>query len=355
MPKKIGNIFDKIHDFESLYQAHLRARKGKRERKELLIFEQNLEENLIQLQKELKSGQYQTGKYRTFYISEPKKREVMALPYRDRVVQHAIVAAIEPIWEKAFIDHSYACRPQKGTHAGANHAQKCLRATHRAHGKIYALKGDIKKYFASINHKKLKELIAKKIKCQKTLKLCNEIIDSNKQESGIPLGNLTSQLFANIYLHELDQFAKHKLKLKKYSRYMDDFVAISHDKTEMQAARTEIEKYLSQELLLETNTKTGIYPIGKNGGRSIDYLGYRIHPNHRRIRKRAVQRIKKQIKTLLFKQKQGSIPKGRVAASIRSWADYTRHANASTIRTAVIAALKQMCQNYTTKHQAIDP
>ena len=210
MAKTYNNLLPAIYDYGALYAAYKRARRGKRHTAEVVRFEAHLEENLIQLQNELVWGQYRTGPYRHFHVFEPKKRLVAALPFRDRVAQHAMIAAIEPIWEARFHHDSYACRPGKGTHHGADRVQAMLRRVKRKHGRVYALKADVAKYFPSVDHAVLKGLLAKRIACQPTLDLLHEVIDSweDGPGCGIPIGNLTSQLFANIYLHELDRYAK---------------------------------------------------------------------------------------------------------------------------------------------------
>ena len=214
MAKTYNNLFQSIYDFESLHEAYLRARKGKKEHKEVLLFSRDLESHLIELQNELICGNYKTSDYRTFFVYEPKQRLVAALPFRDRVVQHSIVATIEPIWERRFIHDSYACRVGKGTHAGADRAQSYLRAVQRKHGRVFVFQADISKYFPSIDHNVLKRLLAKRIACVRTLKLLFGIIDSweDAPGRGLPIGNLTSQLMANIYLHELDEFVKYQLR-----------------------------------------------------------------------------------------------------------------------------------------------
>jgi len=150
--KTCKNIFPKVYDFDALYKAYYRARLGKRDRPSVQVFEQNLEGNLFDLQNELIWNQYQTSQYHMFHVYEPKLRIVASLPFRDRVLQHALVSAIEPIWESRFIDHSYACRPGCGMHRGADTVQGMMRKVQREHGQVYALKADISKYFASINH-----------------------------------------------------------------------------------------------------------------------------------------------------------------------------------------------------------
>ncbi|MBN2606722.1 MAG: hypothetical protein JXR47_05240 [Thiotrichales bacterium] len=330
------NLYPIIYDFESLYLAYQRARKGKGWRNEILTFKSNLEENLIHIQNELIWKTYQSGSYRHFKIHEPKERDVAALPFRDRVVHHALVDAIQPVFESRFIHHSYACRAGKGTHAGADAAQRMMRIVKRNHGRVYALKADISKYFASIDHDVLLRLIEKRIACQDTLWLIKSIL-STTSSPGIPLGNLTSQLFANIYLDALDQFVKHDLKAQHYARYMDDFVILHHNKTQLHLWLDEIQAFLSKELKLKTNHKTQIFPVHHKSGRGLDFLGYRILPTHRKLRKDSVKRFKTRLKRMQKQYKNGDIDLHQVRQQITSWLAHARHANSIETITKILS------------------
>lgn len=341
MAKTYNNLFPSIYDFESLHAAYLRARKGKRECSDVLLFSRDLESRLIELQNELIWGTYKTGAYRTFFVYEPKQRLVAALPFRDRVVQHSIVATIEPIWERRFIHDSYACRPQKGTHSGANRAQEYLQAVQRQHGRAFALKADISKYFPSIDHVIIKRLLAKRIACQQTLQLIFCIIDSweDAPGRGLPIGNLTSQLLANIYLHELDEFVKYHLRERYYARYMDDIIVIHHDKAHLHRQRKIIEAFLGDRLRLETNRKTQVFPVGLQRGRALDFLGYRIWATHRRLRVGSVRRMRAKLRAFVAAMKAGHLDSGRAQATIRSWVAHTLHADAYRIRKKLLSLL----------------
>jgi retron-type reverse transcriptase len=342
MAKTYNNLFPQVYAFDALHAAYLRARAGKRNMPEVQRFEADLEGNLIALQNELIWGSYRTGTYRTFLVHEPKERLVAALPFRDRVVQHALVASIEPIWERRFIADNYACRPGRGTHRGADRAQALLRQVKREHGKVYVLKGDIAKYFPSIDHSVLKGLLRKRIACQPTLALLEQIIDSADQVHpvagvGLPIGNLTSQLCANIYLHELDEFAKHALREKHYIRYMDDFVIVSHDKAHLHQRLALIETFLATRLRLRTNSKTQVFPVGSFTGRALDFLGYRIWPTHRRVRKSSISRIKRTLRLLQKLYSRHQIQWPRVRQSITSWLEHAKHADAAGLRESVMS------------------
>ena len=221
----LDDIYDEICSYEGLYQSHLEARKGKRYRDDVLVFTDRLEENLIELQNELIWQTYKVGKYRQFYVREPKLRLVMALQYRDRIVQWAIYRQLYPFYDKMFIEDSYACRRGKGSHKAADKLQYWLRQVSRKPGKWYYLKLDISKYFYRVDHLVLLEILSRRIKDPRLFQLLREIINSEDtrfglpagvspdecpeedwlSDVGMPIGNLTSQLFANIYLNELDQ------------------------------------------------------------------------------------------------------------------------------------------------------
>ncbi len=342
--KSYGGMFPAIYDFENLYRAHYKARLGKRTRPSVMLFDKNLEANLIQLQNELIWDEYKTGPYHRFHVLEPKRREIASLPYRDRVVQHSLIAQLEPIWEPLFIDHSYACRTGRGMHRGADVAQHMLRCVSRQYGKLHVLKADISKYFASVNHAVLKAILRKKIRCDRTYNLCAEIIDAGKHPealtpTGMPIGNLTSQLWANIYLHELDKYVKHQVKAQHYVRYMDDFVIAHPDKDWLHDARKKIEAYLMDVLRLKTNSKTQVFPVSKTNGRGLDFLGFHIWPTHRRLRKDSIKRMRRSLKTLQRQYAQGDISLETVRQSVQSWVAHASHADTLGLRESVLAGV----------------
>ena len=333
MPKTYNNLFEQIYQFENLYSAYLKARKNKRYNCDVLEFTANLEENLIALQNQLIYQTYQTSRYHEFYVHDPKTRLVMALPFKDRVIHHALCNIIEPIFEARFISDSYACRVGKGTHAGADRVTEFLRSAQRHWPKVYCLKGDIKQYFPSINHGILKRIIRKKITCPKTLWLLDEIIDSSADPdalnpSGIPIGNLTSQLFANVYMNEFDHYIKEDLTARYYVRYMDDFIILNGDKKQLWAVLEEVQDFLESCLGLQLNGKTGIFPI-KQG---VDFLGYRIWPTHRLLRKSSIRRMKRKLKAFKIKFQNDQITLEKINAAIQSWLGHAKHADSYRIR-----------------------
>lgn len=291
--KTAKNLIDRIGTFANALKAYHKARKCKRYRPEVLEFETNREWNLLRAVSVIKNGTYEPGAYRVFKVWEPKERIIMALPFFDRVVQHMIVNIIEPIFEKRFIFHSYACRKGKGAHEASKTLSRWLYNLEVVQGKkIYAIKGDIHHYFQSISHDILKQEIRRYISDKALLKILDRIIDHNgifPAGVGIPVGNLTSQIFANVYLNKLDQFIKHELKAQYYIRYMDDFIILSEDPAYLRRLLAEIETFLRWELRLELNPKTTIL-AAKNG---INFVGYIHFAGHKKIRKAAMRRLKK--------------------------------------------------------------
>ena len=269
------------------------------------------------------------GEYHYFKVFEPKERQIMALPFYDRVVQHAINNVLEPIFDKRFISQSYACRKGKGMHAASDTLQNWLYEWQKFHTDepLYAIKADIHHYFQSIDHGILKAEIRKVIKDAGVLALLDKIIDHNgnmPEGVGIPVGNLTSQLFANIYLDKLDKYVKHTLGAKQYIRYMDDFIILSPDKDELRRWLADIEVFLRDELRLALNPKTAIL-AAKNG---VDFVGYKHRATHRKVRPDSIKRVKRTIK----KCESGKITKEQLQKSIQSWTGHAGHADSYHLR-----------------------
>ena len=281
------NLMDVVCSWENLVQAYYSARKCKRTRLSVLKFEKNRERNLLALQDELSSGTYRTGKYRSFKIYEPKERDIMSLPFRDRVAQHAIYRVIEPIFDKSFHPGSFACRKGRGTKAALERAARAMRKK----GCEWYLYCDISKFFASIDIAVLKKLIARKIKDERLLAVIGGILDSTRQEKGMPIGNLLSQLFANVYLNELDFHVSHSVKPRGYVRYMDDIIAFFDSKGAAKKARDGIEKFLNRELRMSLNGRTRV-------GRSRDglsFCGALVRINGMRKKRAALNRARRKV------------------------------------------------------------
>ncbi len=324
--KTYKNLFEQVCGYDNLYSAYLKARRGKTKLAEVLKFTYNLESELSNLQYELENHIYETGEYRHFIIFEPKERKISALPFRDRVVHHAVYFVIEPIFEKKFISDSYACRKRKGTHAGVKKLQKFIRKTDDTY---YVLKCDVSKYFYSVNCEILKKVIRKKIADEKLLELLDNIIDS--ADEGIPIGNLTSQLFANIYLNELDEFVKYELKIKYYIRYMDDFILLHESKQKLQKLKEEIRLFLVSIKLTLHPKKANIFPVTLG----VDFLGYRIFNNHRLIRKSTVKRFLKTVKIKIKKYELEDINFNKLMESFNSWEAYLDYGDSYKLKNSL--------------------
>lgn len=323
MAKTYKNLFKPTLTFSSLLDAHFSARKGKRFRRDVIEFEMNLEGNIIELYNELKNKTYTPGEYLEFVIYEPKKRLIKAAPYRDRVIhQWYVKNFIIPIFGKAFIYDSYACIEGKGMHSAAYRVQDYLKAAERKWGEPYILKGDIKSYFFSIDHTILYNIVASKIKDPEVLWL-TKIILGTTEDPGIPVGSYTSQWFANLYLHQLDMFIKHKLKVKMHVRYMDDWVLVFESKEQAKYALEQIKEFTNNELKLELNKKTQIFPV-KNG---VNFCGYKIWSTHMKIRDSSKKRMKRKMKAFQRKYANGEMTLEEIKRSVNSWKGYAKHAD----------------------------
>lgn len=337
MPKTHKNLYSQLLNFELMHESWLKAQKGKRMKSAVLFFERRLECNLFQLIDDLRGVTYRTGDYRSFYVYEPKKREVSCLQdFRDRVLQHAVCSVIEPVFESVFIADSYACRKGKGTHAGMHRAQRMIRAVSRESAKVFALKCDVLKYFANIDHDVLISVLKKKIGDRAMTGLLEDIVRSfGSNNKGLPLGNLTSQLFANIYLNELDQLIKRDFGEKYYIRYMDDFIIFHHDKLHLQQLRIKIEAWLAQNLQLKLNAKTSMFPVSSSKGRPVDFLGYRILKNSRRLRPAAIKSLRKKMRKLHIAYAAGNIGFPEIKQGLASHLAHANHSNSHALLAAI--------------------
>ncbi len=287
-----SEIFHKIISLENLFLAWREFKKGKCKKKDVLEFQLNLEDNLFLLHRQLNDKTYQHYHYTPFYISDPKLRHIHKATVKDRVLHHAIFRILYPIFDKTFIFDSYSCRLNKGTHRAVKRLKRfCLKLSQNNRKTIFALKCDIRKFFDSVDQDILLQLIKKKIKDKDTIWLIEKIISSF--EEGLPLGNVTSQLFANIYLNELDQFIKHKLKIKNYLRYCDDFIILSDDKNYLIGLVEKINDFLNKRLKLNLHLDKIIMRKYRQG---IDFVGYVIRPHCITLRTRTKKRIFKKVK-----------------------------------------------------------
>lgn len=274
--KRFGNLYYRIYDIDNLYLAYTKARKGKGNTYGVIQFEKELDDNISALHEELSEGKYVTSEYQTFIIHDPKKREIYRLPFRDRVVHHAIMNILEDIWTPIFISHTYSCIKGRGIHGVMKHLKKDLKDIQNTK---YCLKMDIRKYYPSIDHLILKNIVRKKIKDKRLLELLDGIIDS---APGIPIGNYLSQFFANLYLSYFDHWLKEERRIKYYYRYADDMVILASNKEKLHSLLGDVKSYLHNNLHLDLKDNYQIFPVDNRG---IDFVGYVFFHTHILMRK----------------------------------------------------------------------
>jgi retron-type reverse transcriptase len=332
--KTYKNLFSQIFAFDNLYRAATQAAKGKREKFGVMEFFLNLEANLFQLQNELSFGDYRPGAYRSFFIYDPKPRLISAAPFRDRVVHHALMNVIEPILERGLIFDTYANRIGKGTHKAIRRFQQYLQQYR------FVLKCDIKKYFPSIDHLILKSLIRELIGDPLVLWLTDVVIDHSNQQvevldyfpgddlftplerrKGLPIGNLTSQNFANYFLSPMDHFVKEVLKCRAYLRYVDDSALFSNDKRQLWRWLDEIIRFLAAFRLKLNLDHCMIFPssVGER------FLGQVVFPTHRRLTGENARKFKSRL------GKWRDHPPENVKQRVASWLGHARQADTKAL------------------------
>ena len=343
-------IWEKITSFENLLLAFRKAAKGRRSRASVAEFDLNLAENLLALQRELKEGRYEPGGYISFYIHDPKKRLISAAPFRDRVVHHALVNFIEPIFERKFIFDTYANRKDKGTHKALDRATQFMRRFE------YVLPMDIRQYFPSIDHQALEGNLFQTIKEPRTQNLCRQIIASGEgvlheeyemvffpndtlfaanRPRGLPIGNLTSQYFANIYLNPLDHFIKRELKCKGYLRYVDDMLLFANSKKELHLWRNEIISFL--ENLRLTIHQNSAQPRPVHIG--VPFLGFQVFSEYRRLKRRKAVHARRRLKALAAQYCAGEIDEEKVNASVQAWIAHAEHGDTWGLRENILSQI----------------
>lgn len=288
-------MYSQIASKENLFQSWREFRRGKRKKIDVQNFERNLEDNLFLLHLELKNKTYRHFHYTSFYITDPKVRHIHKAEVRDRIVHHAIYRILYPLFDKSFIFDSYSCRNKKGTHKAVNRLENFIRKDSiNYQNPCLVLKCDIRKFFDSVDHQTLLEILKKKIYDADILWLLEKIIESFHLEKGkgIPIGNLTSQLFANIYLSELDYFIKQKLGVRYYLRYCDDLIIIKNKISNYNAIVSILQSYLKK--CLKVNLHPNKIKLRKLT-QGIDFLGFVILPHHRILRTKTKRRIWKKI------------------------------------------------------------
>lgn len=346
--KRFGNLWPQIIDFENLLQSARQAQRGKRYRPNVLAFNYNLDQELLALQQELCEKTYQPGAYRTFRIRDPKSRLISAAPYRDRVVHHALCNLIVPIIDRTFTADTYANRIGYGTHRALKRFIQFARTSR------YILQCDICKYFPSLDHAILKGLLRRKIKCPDTLWLIDTIIDGSNPQSreleyfpgddlltplerrkGLPIGNLTSQFFANVYLSGLDHFVKEQLKAHKYLRYVDDFALFSDDRAFLIEARCAIEAYLTRQRLRLHPLKSQLFETRQGA----NFVGFRILPNRIRVCSSNLRRSRQRCRQYQAAFSAGELPLAELVQRLRSWEAHLVHGDTHRLRRCIFDCL----------------
>ncbi len=344
--------YEKIYQYEHLYQAHKKARLGKQNKKEVILYEMFLTEHLERLSYQLKNHTYKISGYHKFTIYDPKEREIQALCYGDRIVQHSLCDnVLGPYLDKRLIYDNAACRIGKGTHFAIGRLSGFMAKYGRQYRDDgYILKCDIRKYFDSIDHDILKQCIRKMKLDKEVRELLSLIVDSYEKTpgKGIPMGNQTSQWFALYYLDGLDRLVKEKLGIKYYTRYMDDMIILHHDKEYLEHVLEQMSEYVQNERKLEFNQKTQIHSI-KQG---VDYLGFHFYlTDSGRVIKKLRQRNKKRIKKRLagFKRlyQRGDIELDAIERSLNSYMGHLQHGDTWHLR-------RNICRNFVLKRTKRD-
>jgi len=330
--KRLNNLWQTMITFDNLLLAYKKAQRGKQHKQSVALFTLNLEHELFTLQRQLTDGSYQPGEYRLFTIYERKPRTIAAAPFRDRVVHHALMNIIEPSLDKQFIYDSYACRQNKGVHKAIDRYQKWAKRYR------YALKMDIQQYFPSINHTLLKKKLRHRIKDAKILNLLDKIIDTappvelppypgdnflNPQRTGIPIGNLTSQFLANLYLDDFDHYIKEQLHIHAYLRYVDDFIVLGDNKNVLHNIREQIQSYLAANRLRLHPRKVHITPTRQG----LDVLGYFILPHKRRLRNDNGHRFFRKMRGFAKAYALRKMNWEDFNPSVQSWIGHAKHAD----------------------------
>lgn len=340
------DIYTRLCSWENLLLAYRKAARGKRGQPGVAAFEHRLEEQLLELQRELQELAYIPGPYASFYIHEPKRRLISAAPFRDRVVHHALCNLIEPVFERSFIFDSYANRIGKGTHRALDRAQTFARRY------AYVLQCDLRQFFPSIDHEILLSVLARKIDHPQALWLCRRILESGRgvlakeyepvyfpgddlfaalRPRGLPIGNLTSQFWANVVLNPFDHFVKRELRCPAYLRYVDDFLLFSDDKAQLWEWLGAIENRLGR-LRLTIHTGAQPRPVGEG----LPFLGFVVYPQARRLKPRKGLHFRRRLRRLLRDFICGELPGEALDAFVQGWVNHVRYANTVGLRKAVL-------------------
>ena len=359
--KTYKQLYPQITSFDNLYYAYKGAARGKRGHGDVAAFEYDVDANLLLLQEELVNQTYRPGAYSNFYIYEPKPRLISAAPFRDRVVHHALCQIIEPIFERRFIFDSYACRKGKGTHAALERAQEFARQYR------YVLKLDLEHFFPTLDHAILRAQLAHVIADEATMHLIDQILASGAsihrdiatpwfkdddpstgvelnsrsgeglfaalRPHGLPIGNLTSQFWANVYLNPLDQFIKRELKCAAYVRYVDDLLLFANDKAVLHAWKRQAFAFAATLRQRFHENQAAVFPVTTG----IPFLGWRMYPDHRRLKRRNGVQFARRLARLCGQLERGEIPLERVAVSVNGWLAHVQHGDTWGLRRALLS------------------
>ena len=347
--KTYDNLYARLTDFDNLYLAFRSAARGKHNDPAVVAFEYELEHNLLQLERELQDHAYRPGAYYSFYIRDPKHRLVSAAPFRDRVVHHALCAIVEPIFERTFIPDSYANRVRKGTHRALDRAQSFAQRYR------FVLQGDLCQFFPSVDQMTLRDILFRKIADVDVRWLMEQIIQSGagvldheytlvlfpgddlfaaNRPRGLPIGNLTSQFWANVYLNELDQFVKRQLRCSAYLRYVDDFLLFSNDKRQLWEWKDALCDFLDGLRVTLHERESTVYPV-ENG---IPFLGFCVYPYHRRLRRRNGVAFARRFKAWTEQVTAGEMTLEELHPRVRGWIAHVEHGNTWGLRRSLLSA-----------------
>lgn len=351
MARTYRNLWPDVVAWENLLLAYRKCRRRKRYKTVATAFDFRWEENLLQLQRELCDGNYQPGEYRHFHISEPKPRKISAAPFRDRVVHHALVTILEPIFERRFIYDSYACRRGKGTHRALDRAQYYLRRFD------WCLKTDVVRFFPNVDHELLFRQISRSVSDERVLDLITVILRSGEgvlcdeathhvfpgddlfsvlRPRGLPIGNLTSQFFANVFLDPIDHFIKEQLRVPGYVRYADDLLLFGDTRQSLWQYRDAVADCLADKRLCLHPAKTHVRPTGTG----VSFLGFRVGRNTRRLCQTAIRRFRRRMRQLQWDRKHGRTDFKTIRTSLQAWLVHSGTANTEGLRKDLLRALR---------------
>jgi len=326
--KRYGNLFEQVYSAENLWQAHVRARKGKGHYTEVLKINRNPEKYLGPLQRSLINGTYRTSEYSVSLRKEGRKmREIYRLPYfPDRIVHHAVMNVVEGIWMKSLIRDTYQSLPGRGVHMAAGRIKRALREDEE--GTRYCLKVDVRKFYPSVDNEVMKRIVRKKIKDKRLLNLLDEIVDSTR---GLPIGNYLSQIFGNLYLSEFDHWMKEEKRVRWYFRYCDDIVLFGPDKAALHQLRIDISEYMLERLRIEVKGNWQVFPVDSRG---VDVVGYRFYRGHTLMRKTIAEGFKKKVRRI--ERDWQSMSSSQIINGLMSYTGWMKYADCTGLRRAYL-------------------